>query len=269
VDDQQISNHSGDQEAAWRKILIEGGHAELRFARRIFPLLPAAPRCKFCNSPFAGIGGRICGAIGMTPSRKNPQLCALCCEKMPPGGAEVEIAVLFADIRGSTALAEQLAPTPFAAILNRFYATATDVLVRHQATLDKLIGDEVMAFFVPGFAGPAFTRSSVAAGEALLRAIGYGTEAGPWISVGIGIDAGTAFVGNVGGSQFIHFTALGDPVNTAARLRSAARPGEILVGEAVFAVVAEDHPHCEARPLEVKGKERPISAYSIPLHGMA
>jgi adenylate cyclase len=261
-----MSGHSRGEEAAWRKILIEGGHAELRFARRIFPLLPAAPRCKFCNSPFAGIGGRICRVVGMTPSRKNPQICALCCEKMPPGGAEVEIAVLFADIRGSTALAAELGPAQFAAVMNRFYGAATDVLIRHQATLDKLIGDEVMAFFVPGFAGPAFTRSSLEAGRSLLRAIGYGTEAGPWINVGIGIDAGTAFVGNVGGSQFIDFTALGDPVNSAARLRSAAQPGEILVGEAVFAAVADHHPHCQPRHVEVKGKERPIRAYPIPLH---
>jgi adenylate cyclase len=265
VDQRHTTEQGG--EAAWRKILTEGGHAELRFARRLFPLLPSPPRCKFCSSPFAGIGGRLCGLVGMTPSRKNPQLCALCCEKMPPGGAEVETAVLFADIRGATPLAEQLGPTRFAATLNRFYATATEVLVRHKATLDKLIGDEVMAFFIPGFAGPAFTRSAVAAGETLRRAIGYGTRDGPWIPVGIGIDAGTAFVGNVGGSGFIDFTALGDPVNTAARLRSAARPGEILVGEAVFSAVTERHPDCQPRPLEVKGKERPIFAYAIPLDG--
>jgi hypothetical protein len=61
--------------------------------------------------------------------------------------------ILFADVRGSTALAEQLGPVAFAALLNRFYRTATDVLIRHGATIDKLIGDEVMAFFVPGFAG--------------------------------------------------------------------------------------------------------------------
>jgi adenylate cyclase len=201
----------------------------------------------------------------MGPSRKNPQLCALCCEKLPPGGAEVETVILFADVRGSTAIAERLGPTAFAKTLNRFYRTATEVLIRHNATIDKLVGDEVMAFFIPGFAGPAFKRTAVAAGQALRRALGYDGTSEPLLPVGIGIDSGTAFVGNVGGEGYIDFTALGDPVNTAARIQAAARPGELLVGEAAFAAVAEIFPNCEVRLVTVKGKSAPVVVRSIPL----
>lgn len=184
---------------------------------------------------------------------------------MPPGGAEIETVILFADIRGSTALAEQIGPTEYAAKLNRFYATATEVLVRHEATVDKLIGDEVMAFFLPGFAGPAFKRSAVEAGQALLRAFGYGSGQEPWLRAGIGIDAGTAFVGNVGGEDFLDFTALGDPVNVAARIQSEAKPGELLVGEAAFAAVAGRYPNCKSRLMDAKGKTEPLRVYSLPL----
>ena len=259
---------SGEAEAIWRQTLTQG-RSDIHFAHKFFPHLPGPPRCKVCHNPFGGIGGRLCRMLGMAPSRKNPRICAACCEDMPRGGAEVETAVLFADIRGSTGLAEKLGPTAFAATLNRFYRVATEVLIRHDATVDKLIGDEVMAFFVPGFAGPAFKRSAIEAGQALLRALGYGGRAGPWLPVGVGIDAGIAFVGNVGGDDYVDFTALGDPVNSAARIQAAAQEGELLVGDAVFAAVAERYPDCEPRVIEVKGKEGPVFVRSVPLRATA
>ena len=88
---------------AWDKVLTDG-HASLVRARRLFRYLPSAPRCKVCNNPFGGVAGRILAAAGFTPSRKNPNLCSRCCDALPAGGAEVDIAVLFADVRGSTAL---------------------------------------------------------------------------------------------------------------------------------------------------------------------
>jgi adenylate cyclase len=198
----------------------------------------------------------------MVPSRKNPHLCALCCEKLPPGGAEVEIAVMFADIRDSSDLAKRLGPTRYAETLNRFYATATDVLIRHEATIDKLIGDEVMAFFVPGFAGPEFKRAAVAAARDLMRALGYGRGSEPWLSVGIGIDAGNAFVGNIGTEHFVDFTALGDPVNVAAHIEAAAAPGEILLGDAAYAAVAADYPDSAPRLAKIREYE-PIPVHAI------
>lgn len=247
----------------WRKTLTEG-HLGLNTLRKVVGLLPGTPRCKICNNPFGGVGGHVCRAMGMGPSRKSPQVCAACCEKMPTGGYEIEIAVLFADVRGSTQLAEELGPTAYANTLNRFYATATKVLIRHGATIDKLIGDEVMAFFVPGFAGPAFKRKAVEAGRTLLTGLGYGNKGAPWISVGIGVDAGVAYVGNVGSEGYVDFTALGDPVNTAKRIQSAARSGELLVGDGAFGAVTGLYPSGESRVVSVKGKDEPITVHAIP-----
>ena len=131
----------------WGKVLTDG-HAPLVRARRVFRYLPSAPRCKMCNNPFGGLAGHVLAAAGFRPSRKNPNLCTRCCDALPPGGAEVDIAVLFADVRGSTALGELVVAADFAAFLNRFYVAATRTLMRHDAVIDKLIGDEVMAFFV-------------------------------------------------------------------------------------------------------------------------
>src|ERR1700761_2103380 len=83
---------------AWHKLLVEG-HKPILLAHRFFRYLPSPPRCKLCHNPFGGIGGKLVGLFGFSPSRKNPNLCARCCDALPPGGAEVDIAVLFADIR--------------------------------------------------------------------------------------------------------------------------------------------------------------------------
>ena len=119
-----------DSDRAWRRLLVEG-HKPILFAHRLFRYLPGPPRCKLCHNPFGGIGGKLVGLFGFKPSRKNPTLCARCCDVLPSGGAEVDIAVLFADVRGSTTLGEQLGPQAFAATLNRFYHAATEALIHH------------------------------------------------------------------------------------------------------------------------------------------
>jgi adenylate cyclase len=165
----------------WDKVLIDG-HASLVRARRVFRYLPSAPRCKLCNNPFGGPVGRLMAMAGFSPSRKNPNLCSRCCDVLPPGGAEIDIAVLFVDVRGSTALGQGRVAADFASLLNRFYTAATHTLLRHDAVIDKLIGDEVMAFFVQGISGPDYRRRAVQAGVELLEAVGYGSDEGPWLT---------------------------------------------------------------------------------------
>src|SRR5215207_10022382 len=239
----------------WAKVLTEG-HASLVRARRVFRYLPSAPRCKVCNNPFGGPAGRLLAVAGYSPSRKNPNLCSRCCDSLPTGGAEVDVAVLFADIRGSTALGQRGAATDFAALLNRFYIAATQTLLRHDAVIDKLIGDEVMAFFVRGISGPQYRRRAVRAGMDLLKAVGYGSDEGPWLEVGVAVNAGVAYVGNVGGSV-VDFTALGDPVNVSARMQAHARGGELLVAAGVADELTERSPR---REINLRGHDRPVQA---------
>ncbi|HTX94990.1 MAG TPA: adenylate/guanylate cyclase domain-containing protein [Mycobacterium sp.] len=237
----------------WDKVLTDG-HASLVRARHAFRYLPSAPRCKLCNNPFGGPVGRLFAAAGFRRSRKNPNLCMRCCDGLPLVGAEVDIAVLFADVRGSTVLGTRSAAMDFAAVLNRFYSAATQTLLRHDAVIDKLIGDEVMAFFVQGISGPRYRQRAVEAGMDLLKTVGYGTREGPWLDIGVAVNAGVAYVGNVGGAV-IDFTALGSPINTAARMQRLAAGGELLVAAGVADHVLVG---TQRRMLSLRGLEEPI-----------
>ncbi len=242
----------------WDTVLTEG-HASLVRARRLFRYLPSAPRCKVCNNPFGGLAGGVLAAAGFHPSRKNPNLCSRCCDALPAGGSEVDIAILFADVRGSTALGRRGAATDFASLLNRFYSTATRTLLRHDAVIDKLIGDEVMAFFVRGISGAAYRSRAVQAGIDLLEAVGYGSDEGQWVELGVAVNAGVAFVGNVGGSV-VDFTALGDPVNVSARMQEHAAGGELLVASGVADGLMTK---ASRRELNLRGYGRPIDTFVL------
>jgi adenylate cyclase len=242
----------------WHKVLTDG-HAPLVRARRVFRCLPAEPRCKVCHNPFGGVAGRVLAAAGFNPSRKNPNLCTRCCDALPAGGAEVDIAVLFADVRGSTALAERASAADFAGLLNRFYCVATRTLLRHDAIIDKLVGDEVMALFVRGISGPDYRRRAVDAGVDLLRAVGYGSAEEPWLELGAAVNAGVAYVGNVG-AAVMDFTALGDTVNVAARMQQHAAGGELLVAQGVSDDMAANAPR---HTLSLRGRTVPLDAFLV------
>src|SRR3954451_7316379 len=217
--------------------------------------MPSAPRCKLCMSPFAGIG-RVLPGPNFSPSRKNPNFCKRCFEQAPIGCREMEVGVLFADVRGYTALSESRPSAEVAQLMNRFYALATDVLVSHDAVIDKLIGDEVMALFIPSWT-PSAASHMVQAAEDLLCGVGFGSDAEPWLPLGIGIDYGLASVGNVGSGEVKDFTAIGDVVNTAARLQGVAQAGQIVIAGRVAPAGVPD---AQARSFELKGKSAPVEA---------
>jgi adenylate cyclase len=172
------------------------------------------------------------------------------------GGAEIELTLLFVDMRGSTTIAENMNPFEFSRLMNRFYEATISVLVQVDAFIDKLVGDAVTALFIPGFAGPEHARRAVEAGQALLRVAGYRADGEPWIPVGVGIHTGPAWVGSIVGASgaAADFTALGDNVNIAARLASRAGPGEILASEATCHAAGIVTHRLEKRELELKGK---------------
>ena len=239
--------------------------------KRMLRALPAEPRCGFCGAPFAGFGARIVGPLGYRPSRKNPTVCAVCVESAPPGGTTGEVGVLFADLRGFTSLSETLSPERSSAVLRRFYAHAEKVLLP-KAMIDKLIGDEVMALYIPVYLRPgAFdivdddrryaATVMVEHARELLTRVGYGSSPGPEFELGIGLDFGEAFIGNIGDEFVRDFTAVGDVVNTAARLQAHAAGGEILLS-ARLGQYLDDQPS-ELEHLSVKGKGEAVPAYRI------
>jgi adenylate cyclase len=220
---------------------------------RLMRLLPSEPRCRLCHAPYGGVGGKIMRRFGFGPSRKNPTLCNTCFEKAPMGGVEMEIGVLFADIRGFTSLSERLPPDEVAHLLNRFYAVASRVLTR-SAIIDKLVGDQVMALYLPQLLSEGWEDDIVRDATDLLVSVGFGTSGDPWLSLGVGIDVGRAYVGNVGAGEVKDFTALGDVVNTASRLQSCARAGQIVLSERLFGRLAHRPSNTTAATLELKGK---------------
>ena len=129
------------------------------------------------------------------------------------------------------------------------------MLVAHDAIIDKLIGDEVMALFIRGICGPDYHRRAAEAAFALAETAASGLG----LPFGTAVHSGGTFVGNVGGEGVVDFTALGDTVNTAARLASAAAAGEVLPGEAVYAAVAKQAPDLEQRTLRLRGKDTSIT----------
>jgi adenylate cyclase len=228
--------------------------------------LPRSPRCGVCGAPFAGFGGRLVAPLGYRPSRKNPTICATCVEYSPPGGVVQYAGVLFADLRGFTERFAGVDPNEVPLVLRRFYRCAEDVLFP-DAVIDKLIGDEVMALYLPDLK-PGMTRDEVPArmlehARELLHSIGYGTESGPFVEMGIGIDAGEAFVGNIGQRALYDFTAVGDVVNTASRLQAQAGGGEVVLSQRV----ADALPGLVGSRVELalKGKRDPEVAYRLSL----
>ena len=178
-----------------------------------------------------------------------------------PGGAEVDLSLLFVDVLGSTTMAEQMSATEFTRLMNRFYKVATNVLVKTDAFIDKLIGDEVMGVYLPIFAGTSHARAAVQAAQDLLRVTGHGDRGGAWLPVGVGVHTGITFFGTVSGVEgtFSDFTALGDNVNITARLASQAGPGEALISDEAYLAAGLDLGRVEKRQLELQGKSEPVS----------
>lgn len=202
--------------------------------------------------------------LGIAPSKMNPQLCNVC-ERVAskyPGGAEIELSMLFADVRGSTGLAEGMSPAQFSRLIDRFYKATTKAQFKKNGLVEKLIGDEVVGFFVPGFAGDAHARAAVEAGEEILHATGHRDPNGPWISVGVGIHTGIAFVGAVNSEEgAADIAVLGDTVNAAARIASQAAAGEVIVSDAARRAAGLKSDGMKPRRLELKGRREPLDVW--------
>lgn len=170
--------------------------------------------------------------------------------------------MLFVDVRGFTSLAEQLPPAEVAHRLNRFYSLASNSIFDYDGTLDKLVGDQVMAFFGAPLHAKDHPKRAVRAALRIVSGM-KGLAHGEHLDVGAGIATGEAFVGNVGEGAVADYTVLGDTVNVAARLQAAAASGEILIAEGTYSQVESDFPNAPRRELELKGKSGPVRARLI------
>jgi adenylate cyclase len=251
-------------EEKWRAVLMGEARGHICWTpwmRRFSRAIPSDPRCKLCDSPF-GRPGNVMRFVGFGPSRFNRRICSGCIHALEknPGGAEVELSLLFADVRGSTALAEDTSPEEFSQLMARFYGIAAKVVDARNGIVDKFVGDQVVALFIPGFAGGDHASDAIVAARELLERTGHG-DGDPWIPVGAGVHTGVAYVGSVGEGDALDFTALGDSVNTTARLASSAGTGEILVSAAAVAASQLETAGLEARTLALRGRTESVEAW--------
>lgn len=246
--------------------LLSGRMRKKLWMRSFFKAISpdAGHRCHLCWAPFDGLAAPPMRWIGRGPWRRNPHYCDECerAFREHRGGAEVELAVLYADVRGSTPMAAKMRPGEFAALMQRFFITATKVLTGNNAVIDKMVGDEVIGIFMAGMVGSSYKRDAVRAGLGLLRATGHGDPSGPWLPIGVGVHSGEAFVGSIGDGSNYEFAALGETMNTGARLVAAAGAGELVISDAVWPDVA-DEVKAERRELTLKGIEGKTTAYVV------
>jgi adenylate cyclase len=248
----------------WRRLLT-GEDPALRSLRRVWRHVPSSPRCKVCAAPFQGPGSIATKFVMHGRSRQNPLLCGMCFGQLRkrPGGAEIEISVLFADVRGSTSIAERTTPDEFRHRIQTFYEVGSKAIESNGGTVDKFLGDGIMALFIPVLTGEEHAHRAIAAARDLLRGIDHSDLPRHGVHVGVGIDRGAAFVGVLGLGDKLDFTALGDTVNTAARLGSAAGPGHLLMTERAWAAGGFDALPATTTALAVSGKREPVSVVDL------
>ena len=238
----------------WRSRLT-GEDRSIASLRKFWHRVPHGPRCKVCAAPFDGIGRVATRVVQHGRSAANPTMCGMCFGQLAkhPGGAEIDVSIVFADIRGSTGIAETIGPAAFRVALQAFYQLAAKAIEDNGGSIDKYLGDGVMALFIPVIAGERHGERAVEAAVALVDAVEGSALRGQGIRVGAGVHRGTAFVGVLGSGDRLDFSALGDPVNVAARLGALAGPGEVLASRDVW-----DRDGDEWRSVDIAGRHEPL-----------
>jgi adenylate cyclase len=184
------------------------------------------------------------------------------------GGDKRPVAVLFSDIRGFTPLSETMKPDDMASLLNEYFTEMVECVFRHDGTLDKFVGDSVMAQWGAPIASAEDPDKAVRAAMEMMRDLEklnekWKTEGRPQLQIGIGLNYGEAFAGNIGSERRLEFTVIGDVVNTASRLCGAAQAGEILISDEMRRALTAPPPLAECVPIALEGKSHPVVIYRV------
>ncbi|HEY4184424.1 MAG TPA: adenylate/guanylate cyclase domain-containing protein [Polyangia bacterium] len=187
--------------------------------------------------------------------------------QLEKGGALSEVTMMFTDIRGFTSMSESRAPQEIVRVLNEYFELMVDVLFKYEGTLDKFVGDEIVALFGAPVPMPNAELKAVECALDMMKALKEFNrlrvaEGQTEILIGIGINTGLVVTGAIGSSRALQYTAIGDPVNTASRLCSIAKPGEIILSEATYMKLKHDVAAVPLPPVRVKGKSEELRIYN-------
>jgi adenylate cyclase len=189
-------------------------------------------------------------------------------ESFKLGGVNQNITVLFADIRGFTRLSEHAQPEKVVHLLNKYFSAMTDIIFAHGGTLDKYLGDGLMALFGAPTATPDDATNALNAAVAMQRRV-FGmnedlkAEGLPEVAIGIGLHTGEAVVGYIGSERRSEYTAIGDTVNTASRLESNSLGGQILLSDAAAQAAKSRFPLIPREPIAVKNRVQPVPLFEV------
>jgi adenylate cyclase len=186
------------------------------------------------------------------------------------GGDKRPVAVLFSDIRGFTALSESMNPDEMASLLTEYFTEMVECVFRHGGTLDKFIGDAVMAQWGAPLGQSDDPDRAMQAAIEMMHALAtlnerWESQGRPRLEIGIGLNYGEAFAGNIGSERRLEFTVIGDTVNTASRLCSSAGSGEILISDEMRRALSAPPALEESSAMELKGKSQPVPIYRVVL----
>lgn len=243
------------------------GHPDLAKQQRFHRKLPHDPRCKLCFAPFRGIGGAYMRFKGKSPSSRNPNFCNACDGFLEafPGGAEVEMSIIFVDIRNSTSFAEGVAPAAVGIRVNAFLNAATQAIIKADGFILAFYGDCVVGVWPPGFSGPDHAAKALAAARDLARNVKVRVGADDQVPYGIGVHSGPVFIGTVQAAKglFRDVSIFGRDVILTARLAATAGPAEALVSTATLTAAGETPDQAAIRSLDLKGIADPVQALSV------
>jgi adenylate cyclase len=184
------------------------------------------------------------------------------------GGAKRPVAVLFSDIRGFTSLSERMSPDEIASLLSDYFTAMVEIVFDHGGTLDKFMGDALMALWGAPIVRLDDADLATQAAVAMQRALAalnerWARQGRPALAIGIGVNRGEVFAGNIGSARRLEYTVIGDAVNIAARLCAEAGPGEILIAQPLYAALRQPPPVSPLTPWPLRGKGQPVPVYRV------
>ncbi|WP_017756668.1 CHASE2 domain-containing protein [Calidifontibacillus oryziterrae] len=211
---------------------------------------------------------RVTGLFGRYVSKGVVDEILASQEEVKLGGVRMDVSLVFVDIRGFTPLSEKMQPEEIILILNEYLDLCTRAVFKFEGTLDKFIGDGVMAIFGAPIEQPDHAERAVRAALEMKKhsfemAKRLEEKYGRAVYFGVGINSGPAVIGNIGSTDRLDYTAIGDTVNLAARLESNAKPQQILISENTYERVKDLFEITPLEPIKVKGKEKPVQIYQV------
>lgn len=253
-------------EALWHTIFAEGDPV-LQKMQRFHLKLPGHPRCRLCLAPFGGVGGWFMRLRGRKPNNRNPAFCNACDKFIDsfPGGAEIDMSMLYVDIRNSTEYADSHSAASVSQRVNAFLDQASEIIIRNDGFVSEFYGDCIVATWPPGFSGQDHGKKAHQTALELVGDRNLVSNSGTPIPVGVGVHTGKIFIGTVSAFQgtLRGVSIFGRNVNLTARMAAKAKASEVLGSAANITSAGKEPSSFSSEKVELKGFSEPVDVYSL------